>query len=107
MVTFVGSVLTKYRLMQNKLSLLIAILLLSIGVFAQSPEAVNYQAVARNLSGVPLVNQSVDVRFTIHQGSTTGAVVFQETHATSTNQFGLINLAIGSVNTSAFPLTGG
>jgi len=88
----------------KKIIILLSILFFSAGVFAQSPEAVNYQAVARNLSGVPLVNQSVDVRFTIHQGSSTGTVVFQETHATSTNQFGLINLAIGGVNTAAFPL---
>ena len=77
---------------------------LSNSFFAQAPEGVNYQAVVRNSLGVPLNNQAVNVRFTIHQSTLTGTVVFQETQTTSTNQFGLINLEIGSINTVDFPL---
>ncbi|MCO6499990.1 MAG: hypothetical protein J5I47_06380 [Vicingus serpentipes] len=74
-------------------------------LFSQAPEGINYQGVVRNSSGLPLSNQAVAIRFTIHQASTTGAIVFQETHpssSTSTNQFGLINLELGSINNATF-----
>lgn len=71
-------------------------------LFSQAPDGVNYQAVVRGPLGLPLNAQPVSVRFTIHQGSPTGPSVFQEVHATSTNQFGLINLELGSVNNGAF-----
>lgn len=65
------------------------------GLQAQAPEGVSYQAVARDGSGAILDNQSIDVRFTIHQGSATGSAVYVETHATSTNAYGLFSLTIG------------
>ncbi len=71
-------------------------------IFSQAPEGVNYQAVVRNALGLPMNTQPVDVRFTIHQGSPTGTSVFQEVHTTTTNQFGLINLELGSINNGAF-----
>ena len=71
-------------------------------IFAQAPDGVNYQAVVRSSLGLPLNSQAVDVRFTIHQGSSTGTAVFTEIHNTTTNQFGLINLELGSVNNGAF-----
>jgi len=73
-----------------------------MSVHAQAPDGVNYQAVVRDVLGLPLNNQSVSVRFTIHQGSSTGPSVFQEVHATTTNQFGLINLELGSVDNVNF-----
>ena len=92
-----GSTQINYRLMQNKLTLLLTtILLLSIGVYAQSPEAINYQAVARNLSGVPLVNQGINVRYEIRLGSAAGSAVYIEDHALTTNQFGLFTAEIGN-----------
>ena len=81
--------------MKNKLTLLLA-LFFSLGIFAQSPpEAINYQAVARSLSGVPLVNQSITVEYSILQGSSSGTVVYSETHAETTNQFGLFTSEVG------------
>jgi len=71
-------------------------------LFSQAPEGINYQAVVRNSSGLPLINKTVSVRFSIHQASPTGIVVFQETQTDSTNQFGLINLALGSINNATF-----
>ena len=66
----------------------------TVTLIAQTPEGMNYQAVVRDASGLPIANQTIGVRATIlAQPSTT--VVFQETHTVSTNQFGLINLVIG------------
>ncbi len=74
---------------------LVALSIVAIG-FAQAPEAVNYQGVARNASGATLNNQSVGLRFTIHQTTATGTTVYQETHNPTTNQFGLFSVQIGS-----------
>ncbi|MEQ1743802.1 MAG: tail fiber domain-containing protein [Saprospiraceae bacterium] len=65
-------------------------------ISAQAPQAIPYQAVARNAAGNLLQNQTVGVRFTIHDGTATGTVVYQETHNTATNQLGLFSLNIGS-----------
>ncbi|HOE05812.1 MAG TPA: hypothetical protein PLZ52_11385 [Bacteroidales bacterium] len=71
-------------------------LFISTFAFAQSPEAISYQAMARNSMGVVLANQSVSFRISLLQGSITGTAVYKERHAVSTNQFGLANLEIGS-----------
>lgn len=72
------------------------VLLCYLTALAQAPEGLNYQAVARDGNGSLLTNTGVTVRFTLHSGSPTGAVAYAETHATSTNDFGLFSLVIGS-----------
>lgn len=64
-------------------------------VNAQAPQGIKYQAVARDVSGNIIGNQSVSVRFSIHSGSVTGTVVYSETHTTTTNQFGLFTVSLG------------
>lgn len=72
------------------------ILLVTVSVCsAQTPQALNYQAVARNANGLILPTTNLNIRFSILDGSPTGNVIYQETHATSTNNFGLFTLAIG------------
>ncbi len=63
-------------------------------VNAQPPQAMNYQAVARNASGTILVNQHISLRMTVTDGNG-GSTLFQETDTTTTNQFGLFSLKIG------------
>lgn len=65
-------------------------------------EAISYQAIARDQAGAIIANQPISVKFEIRQGSMTGSSVFSETHTTTTNQFGLFTLSIGSVSTSQF-----
>ncbi|MFT5919007.1 MAG: hypothetical protein ACI9FU_000809 [Granulosicoccus sp.] len=80
------------------LSILVGVIAMAT-VQAQTPEGMNYQAVVRDASGLPIANQTIGMRATIlAQPSVT--VVFQETHTVSTNQFGLINLVIGGGNIS-------
>ncbi len=66
--------------------------------FAQTPTSFNYQAVLRDGTGQVLANQHVEIGIAILQDSPTGNEVFAETHSVSTNNFGLANLQIGSVN---------
>ncbi len=76
------------------------LLLIGLTTFAQTPISFNYQAVLRDASGGILANQQVEIGVTILQGSASGTEVFSETHSVTTNEFGLVNLQIGSVNTA-------
>ncbi len=75
-------------------------LIIGLTTFAQTPTTFNYQAVLRDASGGILANQQVEIGVTILQGSASGTEVFSETHSVTTNNFGLANLQIGSVNTT-------
>jgi len=88
-------------IMKNKITLLVASLLLCIGVFAQAPQKINYQAVARDISGVPMISSPLTVIFDVRSGSSSGTVVYSETHTPTTNQFGLFTSAIGGGTANA------
>ena len=77
------------------LSILITVFFCSILLNAQPPQAFKYQAVVRDAAGEIISNESIDLQISIRDGWGAGAVIYQETHSVTTNQFGLINLAIG------------
>lgn len=63
---------------------------------AQSPDSINYQAIARNVTGAELVNRTISVKFVIHQSMPGGSIVYTDTHPTViTNAFGLFSIYIG------------
>jgi hypothetical protein len=82
--------------MKRILSFLSLFLLLTLGAMAQAPINFNYQAALRDGTGNVLTSSNVTLRFTIHQGSASGTTVYQETHAATTNEQGLVNLAVGT-----------
>jgi len=71
-------------------------LLMVLFTSAQTPQGINYQAVARNSAGVALINTTVSVRLSIHEGSAAGTISYQEHHTSLTNQFGLFNVIVGA-----------
>jgi hypothetical protein len=73
-----------------------ALVLMSMTLFAQAPQAFKYQAIARDAAGNPMASASLSVRATVHNGSASGTAVYQETHTTTTNTFGLMTLEIGN-----------
>lgn len=77
----------------------IFILLLSLISFSQSPETINYQSVVRDGNNQILTNQNVGLQFVIRQGTSTGTAVYTETFDITSNNFGLINLKIGTGTT--------
>jgi hypothetical protein len=79
----------------KKFNLFLLIVLLALASLAQPPQAFNYQAVVRHEGGAIISGQWVKLRISITQGSGNGAAVYTETHHAETNQFGLVNLAIG------------
>jgi len=68
--------------------------LMCIITIAQVPESFNYQAIVRN-GGEVLREQPVSYQFSIIKGTPPGEVVYTEKHNITTNQFGMVNLAIG------------
>ena len=80
----------------KKIVLILGLLISTQLAFTQAPEKINYQALARDASGNPLVNQTLNVTYQIRQSSPTGTSVYTETHSgISTNQFGLFTAEIG------------
>ena len=76
---------------------IIAFLLFSFvkTILAQAPAQIPYQGVARDAQGIALQNQQISLRLTIEDIS--GINLFQEIHLANTNQFGLFNVQIGSI----------
>ncbi len=81
--------------MKRFLLSLVAIATLSSNSLAQAPESFNYQTVIRN-NGVIISNQPVVLRFIIQKDSIGGTNVYTETHSTVANDYGIVNLQIGT-----------
>ncbi len=70
---------------------------LALGAYSQQmPIGINYQAVARDNLGNELKNRNLNIRLSVIAGDPTGTVEYAETHAVTTDNFGLFNLVIGS-----------
>ncbi|MBL7910043.1 MAG: hypothetical protein JNJ41_03165 [Bacteroidia bacterium] len=82
---------------------IILLVLINTTFFAQTaaPQLINYQGVARDASGNPIIGP-IGVRFHIHQSTPTGSIVFTEVHSPTTNAYGIFNVKIGSNNPSQF-----
>ncbi|MDB5284921.1 MAG: C-terminal target protein [Bacteroidota bacterium] len=85
-----------------------AILFLSVGFFssalAQTPQAIFYQAVARNAGGSLIRNQTLCAKYTMHEATPNGAVLYQETQILTTDLYGTFgaNVGMGTVISGAF-----
>ncbi|MGB4293082.1 MAG: tail fiber domain-containing protein [Bacteroidales bacterium] len=65
-------------------------------ILGQVPQGFNYQAIARDGSGNPIVNTAMPVRITIQSELTGGTVFWQELHSSiTTNDFGMFTLVVG------------
>jgi hypothetical protein len=83
--------------MKNLLSLLFAIPFIA---FAQSPQGINYQAVAYDANGFELANQEISVRLGILLETADAESSYSETHQITTNNFGLFSLVISQGNST-------
>ena len=82
--------------MKKALLLLSVSLLLNFTLKAQAPQGFNYQAVARNTTGIAITNQNIGLEISLRQGSATGTIVYTETFNTTSNNIGLINVVVGT-----------
>ena len=87
--------------MNLKKHLMVILLLITNNAFAQVPQGIPYQAIARNGQGQPLANTNVKVRFSILDSTATGTAVYVEYHSTTTSALGLFTANVGVGNASA------
>lgn len=86
-----------YSYYSKLLILLIGFFGFQFSIFGQyTPQAVNYQAVARNTEGVPLSEIVLNVEVSIVQGNPNGNEIYTELHEVVTDVFGLFTLKIGN-----------
>jgi hypothetical protein len=76
------------------IKLLVYLLVLPLLVNAQAPKGFNYQAVIRDVDGLPLVSQNVSIRLTLTNDTGTPNY-FSEIHTTQTSPQGIVSLAVG------------
>jgi hypothetical protein len=75
--------------------------LLCLPIFVIAQDGINYQGAATDNNGDELINQNITLRASIISGSVNGNLEWEETHSTSTDQFGLFSVVIGQgTNTS-------
>ncbi len=80
----------------KKIAFILAMVLIPNRFYSQAPQKINYQAVARDTQGNPIIGSLLNVNFDILQGSISGTIVYSETQTPTTNQFGLFTSEIGS-----------
>ena len=88
-------------LLKTNALVIILILAISFSSFAQAPNLLNYQGVARNTVGNPLPNKTMKLRLSVHDLLPSGAVVYSEIRQITTNLGGLFSVQIGSAGASS------
>ena len=84
----------------NRILGLLAFLLLNN--FGHSQQSMLYQAVLRDAGGVLISAQDIDVRISVAADLSGSVLLYQEDHSTTTNDYGMIELEIGTgVSTGA------
>lgn len=94
--------ITKYLAAMKTTLISFCFVLLSLNVIAQVPKGFNYQAIARDGSGNPIINATMDVKVSILTDTTgfylgNGTYVWEELFTgVKTNAFGLFGLVVGT-----------
>ena len=81
--------------MKNLITLLV-FTIFSVTLFSQAPALIPYQAIARDGAGQPFSSSTLNARFTLHDITATGTVVWQELQTVSTSALGLFTAQLGS-----------
>lgn len=82
----------------KKIITILAALIITANVWAQSPEKMSYQAVIRNSNDKLVANASVGIQISILKATTTGTAVYVERQFPKTNSNGLVSIEIGGAN---------
>jgi hypothetical protein len=88
--------------MKKIFSIVTVLVFSAIILMAQAPESFKYQTVVRDVNGYVISNQQVTITLDIIRGNINGTVVCSENFNPMTNEFGLVNLEVGSQDTTAF-----
>jgi uncharacterized protein (TIGR02145 family) len=90
--------------LMKKLFTQLMVMTITLSVVAQAPQKISYQYEVRNSSGILVIDQSVGIRISILQGTSTGTEVYKELYNPNlqTNTSGLVTIEIGG----GIPITG-
>jgi hypothetical protein len=80
----------------KKLFTIALIILSGMGLYAQAPQRLSYQAIIRNAANTLITNSQVGMRISILQGTAAGPSVYVETQTPTTNVNGLATIVIGT-----------
>ena len=80
--------------------ILLVLLCLPLLIMAQAPQGFTYQGVATDNNGSELQNQNIAIKASLLSSSASGTTVWQETHTTTTDTFGLFSVVIGEGTTT-------
>ena len=80
-------------------TLITLIIMFFISVSSIAQQGINYKAILKDTNGNVLADTYMTVQFTVHQGSATGAIVYEESHNYTTDANGLLILNIGTATT--------
>ncbi len=72
------------------------LILTSMVSFGQVPQKFNYQGIARDVKGIPLVEKQLSIKLSILPTQDANIVEYEETQFVTTNEFGLYTLQIGN-----------
>jgi len=79
----------------KKLFTISIFVLMSVWLYAQVPQAINFQAIARDGFGNPMINTNIQIRLSVIDSSLGGSIVYQELRALQTNAYGSFSFQIG------------
>ncbi|MFB6342586.1 fibrobacter succinogenes major paralogous domain-containing protein [Saccharicrinis sp. FJH62] len=82
--------------MKTRLLIVALIAVTSFAAVAQSVPGFSYQAVARDAGGDVIANQKVGIEISILKNSVDGELAYVEEFSPTTNNYGIINLTIGT-----------
>ena len=88
--------MTMKKLFLQSVILIVSSLLITSSLFSQSPQGIPYQAVMRNADGTVMASSESVLTFMIHDGAADGTVVYQESHALTSNAQGLVSWGVGN-----------
>ena len=79
----------------KKIFTVLSAVLISANLWAQAPQSFSYQAVVRGSNNALVVNKPIGMKISLLQGSENGNAVYVETHKPTSNDNGLVSIAIG------------
>ena len=93
--------------MKKILNTIILNLVATVMLLAQAPNTFSYQTVVRDNNWQIIQNQNIGIQVDIIEDLPNGSIVYSEEHTATTNNIGLINLAVGGgiVSQGNYPST--
>lgn len=74
----------------------LTVLMFAVGLWAQPPQLISYQAVVRDANDALVTNAPVGMQISVLEDSPAGAAVYTETQVPTSNANGLVSIIIGA-----------